>query len=449
MKKKVVLLLLVVLAMALTGCELVEKNMDVDNGLVILSYNGKEITKKEVVDAANSQLNQIAQMYGNSYNIADPQNISDAQKSVIENQFKPQLVIDEKILEYGFDSFTEEELVEIEKNAEESYASQKEFLKEYFLKDTTLLDEELEETLENMANEMGGSIENLIEYEKKNFSQNKLKEKMVEGITISDEEIEKAFEEKVATDKDTYENNLSAFANAVNGGKETYFTPEGIRYTKHILREFPEENKKEIDDLTKEKSTLESSLSSLNTTLASLETSEEKNVKEEKTATTKEIENIETAIKELDIKLESAKETGYKALDKSVNEIIEKLENDNDFDGVMEEFGQDPGMKNEPQKSTGYAIYQDFSSFDPAFVEAGMALKAIGDISGPVKGLHGIHVIEYTADGESGPASLQEDMRKILSEELLLTKQNEHFNAQVSAWVEAATFTENLNNLNR
>jgi parvulin-like peptidyl-prolyl isomerase len=117
-----------------------------------------------------------------------------------------------------------------------------------------------------------------------------------------------------------------------------------------------------------------------------------------------------------------------------VDEVLAKLTAGDDFDALMETYGEDPGMKNSPQKENGYAVCQDFASFDPAFTDAAMALANVGDVSPAVRGQNGIHIIKYASDIPEGAAKL-ETVKEDISAGLLSTRQDEAYTTQVDEWV--------------
>ena len=61
----------------------------------------------------------------------------------------------------------------------------------------------------------------------------------------------------------------------------------------------------------------------------------------------------------------------------------------------------------------------------------------MGDVSDKVEGIYGYYIIKYVADVEEGPVALDE-VRDVLTNSVLTTKQNDTYDAAVEAWVEAA-----------
>jgi len=111
----------------------------------------------------------------------------------------------------------------------------------------------------------------------------------------------------------------------------------------------------------------------------------------------------------------------------------------------MDEKNQDPGMQGNEK---GYAVSADMSGFDPAFVEAAMALEKPGDHSGKVRGnSYGYYIIRYESDEPEGPVQF-DDVKEVISSSLLTTKQNDVYDSTVDQWVQDAGITVDLNALN-
>ena len=109
----------------------------------------------------------------------------------------------------------------------------------------------------------------------------------------------------------------------------------------------------------------------------------------------------------------------------------------------MAEKTQDPGMQSGTTAERGYAVSADMTGFDPAFVEAAMALEKAGDVSPKTKGAsYGYYIIKYVGDAVEGPIPLDE-VKESLRESLLTTKQDEAYEAAVTSWVDEADFKVN------
>ena len=114
-----------------------------------------------------------------------------------------------------------------------------------------------------------------------------------------------------------------------------------------------------------------------------------------------------------------------------VQEVQDKLAAGEDFDALMEQYGEDPGMETNKE---GYLIDKDGATLDGSymvkeFTEGATAL-AVDEISEPVKSDFGWHIIKRV------PATEQdfEDARYALVYALT----GESINSLLSEWIEAA-----------
>jgi parvulin-like peptidyl-prolyl isomerase len=146
---------------------------------------------------------------------------------------------------------------------------------------------------------------------------------------------------------------------------------------------------------------------------------------------------LEQAKADLQAQYDKALEDAYMALQPTVDEVLGKIAAGEDFDALMATYGEDPGMQASPQKENGYAVCEGFTSFDPAFTAAAMALKQVGDVSPAVRGQSGIHIINYVSDIAEGAVPLDTVKEKI-SSELLTGMQDDAYTAKIDEWVAAS-----------
>ena len=93
--------------------------------------------------------------------------------------------------------------------------------------------------------------------------------------------------------------------------------------------------------------------------------------------------NVETGVPYTDAELKEA--------DAKVKDIQAKLKDGADFDALMNEFSEDPGLATEPD---GYIFGK--GQMVPEFEEAAYALE-VGEVSEPVKSTYGYHIIKREA----------------------------------------------------
>ena len=108
------------------------------------------------------------------------------------------------------------------------------------------------------------------------------------------------------------------------------------------------------------------------------------------------------------------------------------------FAALIAEFGEDPGMQNEPTMSRGYCVSDVSVNWETNFRDAAMQLMNIGDYTTtPVVSGSGVHIIQYTADVAPGEVPM-DLVRDALYAETLENLKNTHSEDTINAWVENA-----------
>ena len=133
--------------------------------------------------------------------------------------------------------------------------------------------------------------------------------------------------------------------------------------------------------------------------------------------------------------VDDALEQGYDDIKDKVNDIYERAASGEDFDALADEFNEDSGMPEE-----GYAVCDGFADFDKAFIEPAMALKNIGDVSKPSKGIYGYYIVQYAGDIKKGPVPMEE-VQEGIKTKLLSQRQNETYENKVQEWIASGDIT--------
>ena len=462
MHKKTLLAAMMALVLLLSGCALIVKDEAVDNAREIIRMGDKVITKGEVKEQTEYELNYMSSMYamyGYSYDVTDPSNIARAQEEAI-NGLKEDLALTAKAAELGLDQLTDEETASVKEAAQSSYDNAVTYVKNYMLTDEEKEgkdDEAIAKLVEDRLTELGVSLDSYIESETKTEVDNKLRAYAIKDVAVTDEEIQAEFDSKVESDKTTYAENAGAWATAANNGTTLYYTPAGVRRVKQILIKFKDEDQdaideanKQVTDATTARSTAQAKIDAANETLKiEGDTDEIKAAREQAQAdldaAQKELDEADNALAAASQAVTDATDKAFANIDEETDAVLASLDAEGaDWQAIMDEKNQDPGMKNNEK---GYAVSSDMTSFDAAFVEAAMALEKPGDHSGKVKGTsYGYYIIRYESDETEGPISL-EDVKESISSSLLSSKQTEAYNAAKAQWVEEAGIKVDLNAL--
>lgn len=226
----------------------------------------------------------------------------------------------------------------------------------------------------------GYTYEGLLAEMEKEYTDNAIGQKLLDELyaTIAeptDEEIQARYDEELASDIETYAANPSQYHSdntyyAYYGNLRPLQAPEGLYYVKHIL-----------------------------------------------------IKNAETAGEE-------DAERDYEALAK---EVMDKVNAGEDFEALIKEYNEDPGMESNPE---GYIIGADFTGiYDEPFQLAAAELTKEGDVSGMVEGANGIHIIKRYGEVSTDPVALDE-VKEEIKAMILSELQNELYTAKIAEWKE-------------
>ena len=296
-------------------------------------------------------------------------------------------------------------------------------------------------------------MESAMENARETTLQEKLRQEIIKDVAVTEEEITKEYESRTASGKETYENNTASWTTAANNGTTLYYTPDGVRFVKQILVKFLDEDQTKIDeanskvtDAQSKVTGAESKVSDAQAILDSEEASEE-----DKTAAQTDLEAAQAELEAAQAELEAAQKeaeevtnAAFANIDTAADEILTELELGADWDTLMADKTQDPGMQSGVTAERGYAVSADMTSFDSAFVEAAMALANIGDVSGKIRGTtYGYYIIKYVGDAEEGFVALDE-VKETIQSSLLSSKQSTTYSDTLQGWVDAADFKENL-----
>lgn len=416
MHKRVILALVLVFALMMsTSCSLIIKDEAVDMATPVIEVAGKTITKGEVkslIENIHDYNEQMYSYYGMSYDRTSEASIADAKEQAIQSLIES-AVVDAKLVEYGFDSFTEEELAEIEATAKEDYDLYYDTVKNFYFNGSELTGDELEAAIHaEMLNMVGyDSLESAMEQAKSAKSQEKLIAELNKDVTVSEEELTTEYNARVESAKASYDAAAYTYGTAIVNGETPYYAPEGYRNVKHILLQFAAED--------------QTAISEIETAIANLAAGED--------------------AAELNNQLAAAKEQAYANLQPKVDEITAKLAEGIDFETLIAEYNEDPGMNGETE---GYPVCSTSVDWVVEFKDAAMALANVGDVSGAVRSEYGIHIIKYQSDIVSGEIGL-ETVREALTAELQSAKESSNVETVLAQWVEEANAKVNEKELNK
>ena len=256
-------------------------------------------------------------------------------------------------------------------------------------------------------------------------------------VTISEEEVQTAYDEYVAADEANYTSSAYSFETAFTNGTTIYYTPEGYRNVKHILFRFDDDQAaryEELDSLLVDLEAEQIAAAEAEAATPAPEATEAAETDAAEMATAEpETHRLASEI-EADIAAAEAElEALYAELLPEAEAAIERFNAGEDIDALIDELSDD----NMPE--VGYAVSTiaeaSEQAWDPAFTAGALSIEEVGGLSAPVRGVYGIHLIYYAGDIASGATPL-EDVHDEVEAQALDAKISQTYADQVSAWKE-------------
>jgi parvulin-like peptidyl-prolyl isomerase len=119
-----------------------------------------------------------------------------------------------------------------------------------------------------------------------------------------------------------------------------------------------------------------------------------------------------------------------------IAEIYDRLDKGESFETLIGEYGEDPGMTDPDNLQNGYPVHRDSILWDPAFVSGAFSGKMlqVGDVSDPVVGANGIHILKYLMDIPSG-LIMTDAIHEEITQYLAGARENEVYGQAFEGWM--------------
>lgn len=312
-------------------------------------------------------------------------------------------VIDAKIAELGFDQFSAEEEEAFRNEAQTQWdAAINDYVSYFLAEDTDEARAQAKEDAEAYYTSQGYSIDTLIENMKWNDGYMKLQDHFV---SVTEEEITAAYDEMVDYYKSYFAEDVAMYEYYKNYyGYDMLYTPEGYRGIIHILIEVDEEL---MDAYT--------------TAQAALEEAAEGTAEEDAAPVTQ-------------ADVDAARDAIFASRQKEIDDIYARLDAGETFQSLIELYGTDPGMTDEATLAEGYPVHEQSIVWDPVFTEGAFSekMQQPGDVSDPVLGSYGIHILYYLKDIPGGGVEMTEEMHDTVKENVA----SEKFYNELVKWMD-------------
>ncbi len=420
---------------------------------LLVTVNGEEVYS----DNADVQYwisYYLYQLSSSGYDVSDPSLLSTVNQYSLLNTIRF-ILIRQKAAEMGLDQFTDEDVAAMDAEAKAQWAD----ILDSYMEDAGLTETSTEEERANakaaaeaeLLSEGYDEATYVAEYvdsARQNALINRLRDALATDVEVTDEDIQDHFEDLVEEDKEMYGSDIATYEFYTQYyGQNSYYVPDGYRGITHILLSVDENLMNTWQDLSARLEEQKSAAEATATDEDGEDEEEDEEETEEGTApeaeTTPEPASSEptaepTATPEpvTQEQVDAARQAILDSVKPTVDEIMAKLAAGSTFEELILEYGKDPGMQDANTRAKGYSVHADSFIWDPAFIAGAMTLEKIGDVSEPVLGQNGVHILYYLRDVPGGAVELTEEMKEAFRQELLEEEKNNALNTALDTWMQ-------------
>ena len=384
-----------------------EAALTLSDDVLASAYNGAvTVLKSEIQDEYDQMLSQYVAYYA-QYGYSVDEYDTELQASVAQETVQTKLstsIVRHYAAQNGYE-LTEEKKTELAAQVKTALDNTREYLESY-LSASGFTGDELNAAVEEQMAQAGYTEETLMDSAELNDVLNFLYERATADVTVTEDEVKAAFDEKVAKQKESYAS-VDAFVNDYVNESEILYTPENVRLMECIFVASVEGEATE-DEATADEATEDEA------------TADEATVSE---ATVSEA----TAGEAADI----ASLTGYA----KAKAIAAAIAGGADFEETMKAYTEDGST--EEQMLRGYPVAENSTTYGEAFMAGAMALEHVGDVSDVIVTDYGYFILRYAKDLESGEADF-EARKEIETEETLTNKKNDAYSAFINTILDEA-----------
>ncbi len=369
-----------------------EAALTLSDDVLASAYNGAvTVLKSEIQDEYDQMLSQYVAYYA-QYGYSVDEYDTELQASVAQETVQTKLstsIVRHYAAQNGYE-LTEEKKTELAAQVKTALDNTREYLESY-LSASGFTGDELNAAVEEQMAQAGYTEETLMDSAELNDVLNFLYERATADVTVTEDEVKAAFDEKVAKQKESYAS-VDAFVNDYVNESEILYTPENVRLMECIFVASVEGEATE-DEATADEATVSEATADEAADIASL--------------------------------------TGYA----KAKAIAAAIAGGADFEETMKAYTEDGST--EEQMLRGYPVAENSTTYGEAFMAGAMALEHVGDVSDVIVTDYGYFILRYAKDLESGEADF-EARKETETEETLTNKKNDAYSAFIDTILDEA-----------
>ncbi len=374
-----------------------EAALTLSDDVLASAYNGAvTVLKSEIQDEYDQMLSQYVAYYA-QYGYSVDEYDTELQASVAQETVQTKLstsIVRHYAAQNGYE-LTEEKKTELAAQVKTALDNTREYLESY-LSASGFTGDELNAAVEEQMAQAGYTEETLMDSAELNDVLNFLYERATADVTVTEDEVKAAFDEKVAKQKESYAS-VDSFINDYVNESEILYTPENVRLMECIFVASVEgeatEDEATADEATADEATVSEATAGEAADIASL--------------------------------------TGYA----KAKAIAAAIAGGADFEETMKAYNEDSST--EEQMLRGYPVAENSTTYGEAFMAGAMALEHVGDVSDVIVTDYGYFILRYAKDLESGEADF-EARKETETEETLTNKKNDAYSAFIDTILDEA-----------
>lgn len=383
---------------------------------VLLRVNGREITRAQT-DAIAGELLSVYAAYG--MDVTGDETVALLRSLALETAVQLTLV-EQKGEEWGIAALTEEEKRQVEADTDAEWEELVSFYMRAAGADAAASDEAraaARETAIATLADMGCTRQNRLDRAVSQLRTEKVQAEMVKDVTVSEAEIQAAYEAQVAQDEAAYKNDVYAYELDTHYyEKQSCYVPAGYRGVVGILLEADAGLMAEYHGLS-----------------AMLEEQVER--------TSEGGDAADAADASAPVTQADLDEVRTRILDNVspvTEDIRQRAASGELFSALVDEYNTAPMLASDEAKTLGVPVHMDSVVYDPALVQAAFSVDHVGEVSAPVVGSQGVYIVRYVRDVAAGPVPLDESLRGELTERLLAALEAQVISDTLNAWMAEA-----------
>lgn len=418
-----------------------EGNLPMEENLPVAVINGTVITRSEWLNVYQSYYYTLVNYYGIDPSTEEGEEVLEEYKTSALDLLITRQLLTEFAQKEGYTDYTQAQRQEAREYVDEyinTLIEQKEqaLIQDYTGKEDMDFAEQARKSVEEEMAKAGQSIESLVEDYLLSLALDSAYENIIAQASVTEDEILEYYNDLVQKQSEYTADDFVALYNQTEKGILCYI-PDGYILAQHILIGFNDSDQITVMNAYQTVYSTEQKIIDKQVELESA-------ALEEKLLIEQELEELQEQLKTAQSEYEAALETASESIEAKTAEIYEQVKKANaeTFEKIALEQSQDA------QGSESLSVYLVGEGYNliTEFHDTALSLKEDGDISKPVLGPYGYHIIRRVNALEPGKVPIeevQEEIRAVILEE----NESQTFEQILSAWRENGEikiYTENM-----